>query len=522
MLNILRLLICCLSLAISQSQAAWIEPPTEISLGSGTGPNVILSGAPKVAAGTGNNAVAVWVEEIDDCRVYASSYGIGGWTSAVWLSEDSIFTDTDYSYFPEVAMDSTNTAVAVWADYDEINIQTSVFDGTNWSPIVFHIDNRGTNEFPDVAMDGNGNAVIAWTNDFGPGPINTSFYDSGTQIWTAIQSVPQFAGTTAANHPAVAYSADGTASVLSEARSGTFPNYTYSIEASIHNGASWGAAQILSSGSENSAPDVGMDSSGNAIAVWQDDTLGLINSSIWNGTSWSSSTVISTGSSNTNARISVAPNGRAVVVWTDGNNILANQYDGSSWGTPTSISSGNFNIDPQVSVDANGNAVAVWSQQLASDDNYIWSACLIVGEDWEGPTLVQNATEVYSPDVAVSTDFIAYADWVIEPNGVEVNASVNPNPCAPEPPSGLEGSVCEDKFATQFDRVHELTWAPAIDGSVISYNIRRNEVLIGNVLATDPLIFRDHNRNKNISDLYSVTSLTSAGFESEPITIILK
>ncbi|MGC2165325.1 MAG: hypothetical protein WA632_04865, partial [Gallionella sp.] len=86
----------------------------------------------------------------------------------------------------------------------------------------------------------------------------------------------------------------------------------------------WGAAELIETDDTDSAlsPQIAFDSSGNALAVWQQR----------DGTRY---------------------------------NILANRYTaGSGWGTAKLIESDDTGdaSDPQIAFDASGNALAVWQQ----------------------------------------------------------------------------------------------------------------------------------------------------------------
>jgi hypothetical protein len=520
--GILKATACALLISSPFSlYAAWSTPPEEISTGDGEVGDDSFYENPQIAAGTADNAVAVWVEyEGGGSSVWGAIHELGSWSEPERLSEITGSPGGDFSWQPEVAMDATNTAVAVWIDYDEINAQAAVWDGTSWSTVQVFDDGSGFRENPDVAMDGSGNAVIVWDASFN-GPIRSAFYDGGTQTWSGIILVPTSVGAAGSELPAVDYSENGTAVVVSV----TFFPGTNSdeIEASIYNGVTWSSPVIISTGDFNTTPDVGIDESGNATAVWRNVNTGQIDSAYWNGTTWTSTTTISTGGDNFNPRIAVAPNGNTVAVWEQDGTIVAREFDGVSWNTPTILSTGTGNETPQVSVDAFGNAVAVWSQET-DGSFFIWSACLMFGFEWEGPNLVQSSeTALTNPDVGVSTDFVAFTDWRIETaDGFEVNAAVDENPCAPAPIPDINGEVCIDQFATQFDRVHIITWEPSTSASVVSYNILRNGELIGNVLATEPLIFRDHNRNRSVPDTYSVIAISQGNFESEPVIIVVQ
>ena len=82
-----------------------------------------------------------------------------------------------------------------------------------------------------------------------------------------------------------------------------------------------------------------------------------------------------------NPQIAIDGSGNALAVWQqfDGlrNNIWSNRYTAgttNSWSTPTLIETDNTGgaFDPQIAINASGNAVAVWTQSDGTRYN-IWS-----------------------------------------------------------------------------------------------------------------------------------------------------
>lgn len=90
-----------------------------------------------------------------------------------------------------------------------------------------------------------------------------------------------------------------------------------------------------------------------------------------------------------------------------------------------------------------------------------------------------------------------------------------------QPPTNFKGIVVKNKFATQTEYVHQLTWTRSPDARVSEYQIYRNGKLIGTVSANSPSIFNDHDRKKNKKDQYTIIAVSTNGLESTPISIIV-
>lgn len=88
------------------------------------------------------------------------------------------------------------------------------------------------------------------------------------------------------------------------------------------------------------------------------------------------------------------------------------------------------------------------------------------------------------------------------------------------PPTNVVGRVCKQEFVASNAFVKILTWDPSVTADVVSYDIRRNGVLIANVLASGPLFFADPGRC-NQADVYTITAITNTGLESTPVTVVI-
>jgi hypothetical protein len=198
----------------------------------------------------------------------------------VWGTAQLIKMDSGWAENPQAGFDGSGNIIAVWQQFDGAvyNIRANRYVAcTGWGTARLIETDSGWAEDPQAGFDGSGNAVAVWYQ-----------YDEGTR-WN-IWSNRYVAGT------------------------------------------GWGTAQLIETDNSGSAesPQVGIDGSGNAIAVW-----------------WQS----------------------------DGTrkNIWANRYlAGTGWGIAQLIETDSGNaLNPQVGVDGSGNAVAVWYQDDGTR-NDIW------------------------------------------------------------------------------------------------------------------------------------------------------
>lgn len=456
---------------------------------------------PAVATDSNGNAMAIWSQYDGTNNFINTSYfTAGAWNPTVTISSPLYSTATEA--YPNIAMDATGTALAVWSAPDNFQVEAAVFNGSTWSsPTVLDTVFSGQNV---VAMDGTGKGIAGWA----AGAVSVALYD-GTSWGTFTELYP-------ANGiaPSVAISANGTALAVWE------DVVTTSIHSSFYNGTTWGPDTIISVGTGNIVPSVGMTAAGTGIAVW--DAGNDIVAAFFDGTTWSAPAVISTGTGNDSAQLAVQPNGQAVAVWLDsGSNVEAALFNGLTWGVPTTISTGGTASDPQVSMDGNGDAMAVWIDTVFP--NSIESSLLnsAAGNVWSPPTLVVAYINfIANTDVAFSRDGIAFDVWQGVTGEVESNTFGTFTEALVLPPSNFTGSRCKDRFAWQTDCVNFLSWTPSTSNVVVGYILRRNGTVIAEIPANGPFEFVDHNRCKK-TDVYQLTSVDALGVESVPLYVTL-
>jgi hypothetical protein len=474
--------------------AAWQQPPTQFTTDN--------QGREIDGATDGNgNAISLWTDAGTD-TVEASYFSNGAWGAP------QILNNLAATEGLAVAMDGTGTGLAVWIEDGTGAIESAHFSGGVWTtPTPAVLDAPPTAFSIDVSMDGSGNGVAIWT-DLTLSQIKSSFYTAGTNSWSAFTVLG-----TGDDASSVSYSASGTA-IATWLNAGV-------VTASYYNGTIWLAPVVLGSASDSVVS--GIDASGNAIAAWVDTATGNVLSSTIIGAIVTGPTLISAGPGNSEPSLAVAPGGTAVLTWRDG--AATGQYstfNGTTWAAPLQFApevSGIFStrLTASVSVDNNGNALIVYG----TSNSEIFSVQIPLGGT-VGPTLfvtnnINGANESLLDIVsALSDNGTGFAFWLPSSEGPNVFASVL---IADAPPGGLTVTICKNKFASQVDLVYILTWTPSSDPATVSYYLRRNGVLIAIIPASGPFIFYDHNRNRRVVDVYTLTAVTAGGIESSPVSV---
>jgi len=402
--------------AIPSSGWGTAEQIETTNLGSALDPQVAVDGS--------GNAIAVWYQ-FDGTRdnVWSNRYVVGtGWGTATLIETD----DLGPARFPQVAVDGSGNAIAVWQQHDgaiwKIYSNRYVV-GEGWgTATLIDSDNSEPAYRPEVTVDGSGNAIAVWYQHDGTrNNMWSNRYVIGTGWGTATLIETDNSGS--AYEPKVAVDGSGNAIAVWKQNDGTRDNI-WSNRYVV--GTGWGTATLIETDNTGNAwtPEVAVDGSGNGTAVWLQ-----YDSTSWNiysnryvvGTGWGTATLLETDNSGTAKfpEVAVDGSGNAIAVWqqSDGtrNNILSNRYViGTGWGTATLIetdNSGNAQY-PEVAVDGSGNAIAVWYQHDGTRDN-IWSNRYVVGMGWGTATLIEtsNLGSAKYPQVAVDGSGNAIAVW---------------------------------------------------------------------------------------------------------------
>ncbi|MBI3604397.1 MAG: hypothetical protein HY202_00010 [Nitrospirae bacterium] len=310
-------------------------------------------------------------------------------TAKAWGTAARIESGVRDAYAPQIAMDGSGNAFAVWRQYYTDPATTfsgyvvwanRYVAGTGWGTAAIinngYLDSGFPPLYAQIAMDVTGNAIAVW-EQYDPGAAgNTNI----TSIW--------------ANR------------------------YTA--------GTGWGTATVIENRvSIAFAPQVAINANGDAMVAWRqgDNFSGY---SIWGnlyiaGTGWSTNVQIDSGAGGFDnpPQIAMDAAGNVIAVWTKSNGaIWANRYTaGTGWGTPASlVTSGR---DPRIAMNAGGDAFVVWDTYDSVNANYsIWSKRYIAGTSfsagWQPDELIDPRIDIGSagaPQIAISAAGEGTAVW---------------------------------------------------------------------------------------------------------------
>ena len=353
--------------------------PEVININNGSGDAL----GPQIALDGSGNAIAVWLQKDGAAigsiygTVYANRYVAG----SGWGAPEVIGSGSGNATFPDIAMNKNGDAIAGWGQKDNgtgiISIYANRYRaGSGWGTATV-IENDDTNaDEPEIAVDSSGNAIALWTESDGTNDsVHANRYAAGSG-WGTAANIGIVTG--GVDHQDLAMDKNGNAIAVWDQSDGTVHRIYTNRYAP---GAGWGTAITL----ENEAgdafrPKIAIDGSGNAIVVW-DQQVGSI-AEIWakryTSGSWDVDKTVISNSPLIEAKAEIAMNegGDAMVVWqhTIALQVWAKSFTSVSWGTAEKIDgtqAGNGSL--LVAINKNGDAVAVWSHGTGVDRGEIYA-----------------------------------------------------------------------------------------------------------------------------------------------------
>ncbi len=278
---------------------------------------------------------------------------------------------------------------------------------------------------PDIAADQSGNAFVVWQdNRNGNFDVYFSWKPSGG-AWQVNERVTDPGATKGWTLPAIAVDLSGNAyAVWQDDRNGNSDIY-FSFRPF---GGAWQANRKVYGGSEGNAcnPDIAVDLSGNAYAVWEDDRNG--NKDIYfsfcpAGGEWQPGIRVDDGLTGNacNTSIGVDQSGNAYALWTDTRNGDSDIYfsfrpSGGEWQAGEKVSNimgDNNTYGSNIAVDQAGNACAIWDNGI-NDKSDIYFSYRPAGGSWSTSRQVNEYREntgAFWGNIAIDRSGKLYAVW---------------------------------------------------------------------------------------------------------------
>ncbi len=345
---------------------------------------------PDIAVDSTGTAYAAWT----DTRAgredifFASRSGAGEWSPNERISDSSASIVREM-----VAMgaDGSGNAYAIWDDrrdypYNNVYFAYRPAHGV-WGPNLKVNEDNGAC-CADIAVDSAGNAFALWLGD----GINSS-YRPQLGSWGTTLTVTEFSSNTMPLQSSLAIDEGGNAyAIWIQAKIENLGGETFFTDYDVMfsylpAGGVWSTATSVDDVDENSlpynnrwkgAPELAVDASGNAFAIWSDTRTG--NSDIWfayrpAGGNWDANLKVNDDigtTSQTQPSIALDGASNAYAVWSDGRNgqediYFAHLPKGGAWGPNVRIHDRDSSINhywgpnrPRIAVDSNSGVQIVW------------------------------------------------------------------------------------------------------------------------------------------------------------------
>jgi hypothetical protein len=308
---------------------------------------------------------------------------------------------------PQIAVNAGGGAFVVWTQSDSlVNIWSTRYIAGYGLDTPTRISNgAGNADNPQVAIDANGNALAVWQQS---GSVWANRYTVG--FGWGIAAVIDSAGGSFLAMPQIAIDSSGNALVVWVMNDGSRDSIR-AVRCTA--GSGWGTAEFLESdaANNNAYPKLAIDSSGNALAMWQQYVVGVGGTRTYTwynrysaGSGWGIAEKLKTNFTGNTSSHQIAFDGRgnAMAVWTQTDtdvtisgtkfNIWASRYDVGTdwWSAAEMIETSDMNADnATIAVDANGNALASWTMFDGIRYN-LWVNRYIAGVGWGMAALLET------------------------------------------------------------------------------------------------------------------------------------
>ncbi len=488
---------------------------------------------------SGQNATFPVVEMNDSGQIVAAWLGVGVCKVATLTWEGSWSTPVtlqsgleEVAYSPNVTINCNGEAVVCWGGEFSVNPQGGVFTATlpfgyGWSS-PFSAVMVADNFVSHVYINCNGRVALVSENPISPSEIQATKLDFGGR-WSPIAEISdQIVG---AKQGQVRVSDCGHIIVVWTETNGS--NDVIKAQTSTFEG-SWATTYPLYgdtlsvAGYDAENPNLCMEEMGNTVVVWSrsNGTNKIVQSSeLRLGGGWSNAVDVSAvGQDAVNADVGLNSSGQIVAVWerSNGTNTIiqaaTKMFDGS-WSTPVDLSATLQNANnPHVEINDAGQIVVVWERSNGTN-TIIQAATLNYGSRWSAPVdlsaTLQNAN---NPEVALNGKGEAIAVWS-RSDGTNVRIQSSTTTVAPLPPSSVSGVQKGAISSWGRSYFNVLTWTASLSSNVSQYKIYRDDVLIGTLSASaGTYMFKDWGQPEGVPQNYGISSVCTGGAESAQFT----
>ena len=289
-------------------------------------------------------------------------------------SPKNVSNNTDFSFTPQVAVDSAGHIYVVWEDDTNTNsnilFSLSTDSGANFSTPLKISNTTGDSFNPHIMVDSQNHINVVWEDDT-PGPRDVFFSHSTDGGLTF--SAPVNLSNDSADSSSAQVAADSTGNVFVVWENDNTSSFGIMFSRSLDGGATFSAPVFVSTNTGGSmASQIAVDAAGNINVVWE-DTISSSSQIAFarsqnHGATFSAPKTLST-SGNSNSPQIALDGGNINVVWVNdspGNFdvFYTRSTDGQNFSSLLNLSNNNPGsaATPQVATDLGGNISVIWSE----------------------------------------------------------------------------------------------------------------------------------------------------------------
>lgn len=362
-----------------------------------------------------------------------SKTGGGGATSLVWGAAKSVPTvdDAGSAYLPRVSLPPSGNPFVVWHQSvggGMTGIFASRYEGdigTFGSPVQISVADAGSALGAQVVADESGNAIAAWTQSSG-GPV------VGYEIWASRYNGQGGSWGTASRVETLAYGPSDSPLLSGDLSGNAVVIWRYSANgqtkiwanAFIASEGSWSGQEVISGGISgwSLVPiGVGVDSAGNAVALWSEadggQTRALSNRWVRSTKSWATAIeaiAAASGIGSIGFEMQYAT-GNCALAWAETTNGVtaiksSSLSAGGSWSATGVVKENVGSVSClDVGLDPAGIAVAVWDR---TDLGGVWAIRYAPGSVSSYTVELRDAGSSTCPAVLADQQGNAIAYWI--------------------------------------------------------------------------------------------------------------
>ena len=326
-----------------------------------------------IATDSSDNIHIVWYDQTPgNNEIYYKKSTDGGTT---WFTK-RLTWNSGNSVYPNIGIDSSDNIFIVWHDFSasnlEIFFQKSTDGGISWSSKRLTWSS-GYSYYPNIAADSSNNIHLVWyDNTVGNYEIYYKKSTNGGITWTT-KRLTWSPGSS--KHPAITPDSSGNIYVVWHDE--TPGNNEIYYKKSTNGGTTWTTKRLTWSPEASLDADISTDSIGNIHVVWQDLTPGnyelYYKQSTDGGASWTSKRLNWNTGFSYNPSFDVDSNDYIHIIWFDTTPIFREIYHkrsidhGASWSTKQLTFTEGDSQFPEIASDSNSNIHVVWHDDVSSN-----------------------------------------------------------------------------------------------------------------------------------------------------------